>query len=73
MQTACVTIRGVQYDVEYTYEYDPSVGIDGVSEWGFTDLSAAEETALALTQAEKEAVEQELTDMARSDPGPDDF
>ncbi len=73
MQTTSVTIRGVEYDVDYTYEYDPSVGVDGVYEWGFTHLTAAEADALALTQEEDDAVGQELTDIARSDPGPDDF
>jgi len=71
--SAFVTIRGVEYSMEYTDEYDPSVGIDGVSEWSFTDLTGPEVDALGVTDAENEAVCQTLTNIARTDTGPDDF
>lgn len=73
MASTFITLRDVEYEVEYTYEYDPSVGVDGVYEWDFVRLTAAEVAALALTEAESDAIGQELTDIARDYSGPDDY
>ena len=62
MRTATISFRGEDREVEYTYEYDPSVGIDGVTEWSFTSPAPPEPT-----EAEYDEVANVLTFFARQD------
>jgi hypothetical protein len=73
MATGSITLRNTSYDVTYNYEYDPSVGIDGVGEWDFENLSQQEIEALNLTELEEEDIINQLNLMGNEyDESPDD-
>lgn len=67
MRRTFLSFRGEEFEVEFTYENDPSVGIDGVCDWGFVG------EAPEPTPTEFNTICDQLTAMVRNEDVGDDF